>query len=162
LTVHLKGSRLFSSKFNVVATLLPVALLLLPVSATAALGGDATSLQSDLAHMKASLRTSPGAKFTVHEMTLPYGTTVREYMSPQGAVFAVTWKGPVKPDLRQLMGNYFDQYLQAAPNTRGAHSAAVLMQPNLVVRSTGHMRAFSGHAYLPQLMPAGVSAADLR
>jgi Protein of unknown function (DUF2844) len=31
-----------------------------------------------------------------------------------------------------------------------------------VVESDGHMRAFSGRAYLPALIPAGTSAADLR
>ncbi|MGV7246462.1 DUF2844 domain-containing protein, partial [Caballeronia sp. M23-90] len=32
----------------------------------------------------------------------------------------------------------------------------------LVVRSGGHMGAFVGQAYLPQALPAGVSASDIQ
>ena len=69
--------------------------------AFAALGGDATSVQADLVKMKGALRTTSSAAFTVHEITTSYGTVVREYLSPGDKVFAVSWRGPVIPDLRQ-------------------------------------------------------------
>jgi hypothetical protein len=34
----------------------------------------------------------------------PEGTSVRRYVSPAGKVVAVAWKGPVMPDLRQVLG----------------------------------------------------------
>jgi hypothetical protein len=112
--------------------------------------------------MKATLRVSPGARYNVHELTLPTGTTVREYVNPQGQVFAVAWKGPFKPDLRQLMGGYFDRYVQAAPNSHTGHNAARIALPDLVVQSMGHQRAFSGHAYLPPMLPADVAESELK
>jgi hypothetical protein len=132
----------------------------LPASAT--LGGDATTTLADQARMKAQLRVAAGANFTVHEMTLPSGTVVREYVSPQGQVFAVTWKGPFKPDLRQLLGSYFDRYAQSPARVRGGHAGAGLSQPDLVVQSSGHPRAFTGRAYLPAMLPANVAESDLQ
>src|SRR5205823_876677 len=87
--------------------------------AFAALGGDATSVQSDLARMKGALRTTSTAGFTVHEITTSYGTVVREYLTPADKVFAVSWHGPVIPDLRQMLGRYYGQYEQAASGGGG-------------------------------------------
>jgi hypothetical protein len=137
-------------------------LLALPLPALATLGGDASTTQGDQLHMKATLRVSPGAKYAVHELTLPSGTAVREYVSPQGTVFAVAWKGPLKPDLRQLLGDYFDRYVQDAPNSHGSHAASRVVQPDFVVHSMGHMRAFTGRAYLPLALPAGVAVSELQ
>src|SRR3989440_9209619 len=50
--------------------------------AFAALGGDATSVPSDLARIKGALRTTSTAGFTVHQITTSYGTVVREYLTP--------------------------------------------------------------------------------
>ena len=38
----------------------------------------------------------------------------------------------------------------------------IACEPELVVESAGHMRAYRGRAYLPLLVPPGASAADLR
>ncbi|HJX21318.1 MAG TPA: DUF2844 domain-containing protein, partial [Steroidobacteraceae bacterium] len=62
--------------------------------AFAALGGDATSVQTDLVKMKGALRITASAGFTVHEITTADGTVVREYLSPADKVFAVSWRGP--------------------------------------------------------------------
>jgi hypothetical protein len=137
-------------------------LVSLPFKVLATLGGDANTPQADQRKMQATLRVSPGPRYAVHELTLATGTVVREYVSPQGQVFAVAWKGPFKPDLRQLMGDYFDRYVQATPVFRGGHSAARVALPGLVVHSTGRTRAFSGHAFVPQLLPAGVAESELR
>jgi Protein of unknown function (DUF2844) len=134
--------------------------------ALAALGDNAASVSSDLAHMHAQLKgVTSTAGFTVHEIEDPSGTTVREYVSPNGTVFAVSWTGPTKPDLRQLFGNYFSQFVSASNSAR--HSAAThrhfeVKQPDLIVQSNGRMRAFHGRAYVPSLMPSGVTPSDIR
>ena len=130
--------------------------------AFAALGGDATSVQADLVKMKGALRTTSSATFTVHEITTSYGTVVREYLSPGDKVFAVSWRGPVIPDLRQMLGTYYGQYEQAAsaPHVRD-HRHLAIGQPGLVVQSSGRMRAFSGRAWAPDLLPQNFSANDI-
>ena len=48
--------------------------------AFAALGGDLSSVQADQAHMKASLKTTIGQAYTVHEIKSPMGTIVHEFV----------------------------------------------------------------------------------
>jgi Protein of unknown function (DUF2844) len=141
------------------------ALLLLPFPALASLGGDVTTVQADQAKMQGSLRTSSNNAYTLHEIQSSTGVAVKEYVSTSGKVFAVTWQGPFHPDLRQLLGTYFDQFEQAeqAQRTqRRGHGPVLIQQAGLVVQISGHMRAFVGKAYVPQMLPAGVHAEDIR
>jgi hypothetical protein len=141
------------------------AMLALPWGSFAALGGDATSVQADQLKMQGSLRTTSGNAYNVHEIQVPTGVTVREFVSPAGKVFAVAWQGPVHPDLQQLLGTYYEQYTQAVQAqraTRRARGPLVIQEPGLVVQVSGHMRSFVGRAYVPQMMPAGVKVEDIR
>ena len=141
------------------------AMLLLPFPASASLGGDVTSVQTDQAKMQGSLRTSSNNSYTIHEIQASTGVAVREYVSPAGKVFAVTWQGPFHPDLRQLLGTYFDQFAQAEQaqrSQRRGHGPVLIQQAGLVVQISGHMRSFLGKAYVPQMLPAGVHAEDIR
>lgn len=142
-----------------------IALLLVPLPALASLGGDVASVQSDQAKMQGSLRTSSNNSYTVHEIQSPTGVAVKEYASPAGKVFAVTWQGPFHPDLRQLLGLYFDQFTQAEQAQRAqrrGRGPVQIQEPGLVVQVSGHIRAFTGKAYVPQMLPAGVRAEDIR
>jgi hypothetical protein len=125
--------------------------------AWAALGGDATSVQSDLVRLKGTLRMTSTAAYTVHEITTSYGTVVREYISPADKVFAVSWRGPMIPDLRPMLGVYYGQYDQAASAPHIGHRHLVIDQPGLVLRSSGRMRAFFGRAWVPSLLPQNFS-----
>jgi hypothetical protein len=142
-----------------------LALLILPLPARASLGGDVTSVQADQAKMQGSLRTSSSNSYTVHEIQSSTGVAVKEYVSPTGKVFAVTWQGPFHPDLRQLLGTYFDQFVQAEQAQRAqrrGRGPVLIKQPGLVVQVSGHMRAFLGKAYVPQMLPVGIHAEDIR
>jgi len=122
--------------------------------AFAALGGDATSVANDVAKMKGQARATAAAGYTVSEITLPSGTVVREYISPGAKVFAVTWKGMMPPDLQQTLGTYFEQWKAAAATApREGHHHLTVRQPDLVVSTGGHMRAWKGVAYVPSLLP---------
>ena len=92
----------------------------------------------------------------------PSGTVIREYAGLDGKVFAVTWHGPFSPNLRQTLGSYFDQYAAAAPAGRQDRNHVQVRTSNLVVQVGGHMRAYSGRAYLPQALPSGVTPGDLQ
>lgn len=137
--------------------------IVFPLPAFAALGEDAASVEADQAHMQAALRTVPAERFTMHEIQAPSGTVVREYASQEGKVFAVAWQGPWLPDMRQILGTYFVQYIEAAAQTtRRGHGPLLIQQPGLVVQLGGHMRAFVGRAYLPQMVPQGMTADEIR
>jgi nucleotide-binding universal stress UspA family protein len=134
--------------------------------ALAALGSDESSVASDVAHLRAQARgaSSTAAGYVVHEMQLPSGTLVREYVGPAGKVFAVSWDGPTKPDLHSLLGAYFAPYVDAAsasPRGAAARRHFEVRQADLIVQSSGRMRAFSGRAYVPSLLPPNVSPGDI-
>lgn len=133
------------------------------LQAHAALGADVTSVENDRAQLKAELRvtTAPGG-YTVHEMQTPANTTVREYVSASGRVFAVAWRGPMLPDLKQMLGTYYEQYRTAGTAPHAGHRHLSVDQPDLVIRSNGRMRAFHGYAYVPSLLPTNFSADDIQ
>lgn len=128
----------------------------------AALGEDVISVSADQKQMEATLQITGSGKFAVHEMQLPSGTTVKEYVSPAGMVFAVSWQGPSLPDLQQVLGRYFEQYIGAVKSQGAGPSPRAIVQPGLVVQSGGRMRAFFGKAYVPPMLPRGVLAEEIQ
>ena len=145
--------------FAIVAS---VSTVLSSPAALAALGGDVASVGRDRVQMKAGLRSDPGGNYTIHELVTPTGTVVREYAATNGRIFAVTWSGPLMPDLRQLLGQYFAAYVADQGPQRGGHGHRSMQGDGLVVQSSGHMRAFAGKAFLPAAIPAGVAIDALR
>jgi len=128
-----------------------------PPMALATLGGDATSIDADRARVQAVAGAiSQSAGYSVRQLTLPTGTVVREYLSEAGKVFAVSWQGRAAPDLRVLLGDYFASYAAGAGGRHSRHHLAI-EQPDLVVHAGGHMRALTGRAYVPSLLPPGFS-----
>jgi hypothetical protein len=90
---------------------------------------------------------------------------VKEYVSPAGKVFAITWRGPFIPNMQQLLGTYFDQYAQAAKAQRESHYGhrpLNIQQPDLVFQNGGHMHSYFGRAYVPGMVPQGVNVDALQ
>ena len=152
-------SRSLKKKLLVACTL--VTLLSVSSPAYAELGGDEASIQTDQAQMQGVRRIARAATHVMHEIQTPTGTKVREYVSPGGKVFGVAWEGPSFPNMRQLLGPYFDQVSQAQTSRRG-RGPLVIHLPGLVFYSGGHMRVLAGQAYIPDMVPQGVTAEAIR
>lgn len=153
------------TKLSVAIGCVATALLaLLPLSAMAALGGDAAAMPAEQNGKQVMRRATVSNGYTVHERQSDSGVTVREYASAQGKIFAVSWQGPFLPDLEQLLGAYFPSFKAAAAARRaaGARGPVSIQQDDLVVQSSGHMRAFSGRAYVPSLLPPQVSIDEIQ
>lgn len=97
--------------------------------------------------------TTVPAPWSITESTLDGGTVVREYVSAAGTVFAVSWSGPFMPDLRTLLAAHFATLTAAAAGQRGRGQLRV-ERADVVIESTGHMRAWSGRAWLPTALPS--------
>jgi hypothetical protein len=137
-------------------------LLCATLPAFGALGEDVSSITTDQTHLKASVRMVPHQFYSVQEMQTPSGTTVRQFVSPAGTVFGVSWQGSA-PDLQQLLGTYFDEFESAAtsgPSRRGR--GMHLDNGELVVDTGGHMRFVTGRAFLRSNLPAQVTSDDIR
>jgi hypothetical protein len=136
------------------------------VPARAALGDTVASVQTDRVSMKGQLRTRSEPGYSVQEITAGNGVLVREFVSPSGVVFAVSWSGRAMPDLQQALGTYFAQYrtsvqAQRATGQRAGHHHLEIRAPSLVVHAGGHMRQYFGLAYVPSLVPQNLSISDL-
>jgi len=132
-----------------------------PVADTAA---TVHSLQRTIQAASGSTTGAP-ASYTVHEITLGSGTVIREYVSTGGSVFGVAWQGPTIPDLKSLFGSHFPQYtagVESAHAARGWRAPVSVDTDSLVIHTGGHMGAFSGQAWLPQALPAGMTGNDIQ
>jgi hypothetical protein len=137
----------------------------LGLPAFAALGGDFTSVQADQATMKASIKTSTSPAYTLHEIKTPMGTIVHEFVSADGKVFAVAWHGPSMPPMQQILGTYFQQFSAGVQAHHAAHvgrGPLNIQQPGLVVQSSGHPRGYFGRAYVPGMLPQGITTDQIR
>jgi len=158
----LTTNRQAGGRTALVLALWTVALLSAPRPARAALGDGLPSIQGDQVHMQGSLRTAAMPGYLRHEIQIPTGTVVREFSSPAGSVFGVSWEGPFLPDLHRILGASYDSYVLAARTKRRGRGPLLLHLPDLVFESAGHPRGFHGRAYLPKLLPEGVPAEAVR
>ena len=136
-------------------------LLMLIVSnlpAWAALGDDVTSVDSDLKVLGGQRRVVFNVGYNMHEITTPAGGVVKEFVSPQGRVFGISWQGNSMPNLQQLLGSYAAE-VQQAPRTQIVRRRGVVIQTgDLVFTSSGHMGSYQVRAYLLSLVPDNVTA----
>jgi Protein of unknown function (DUF2844) len=166
---------------NAVWALIAVIILQAQGIAMATLGGSADSVAADQQVLGGQVRTlnqlqsltrgqareeqtpvPSNPAYTVEQISTPTGEAVREYLSANGTVFAVSWRGPRPPDLSQLLGSYFTEYQTAAASPHTERGHLLIRSDNLVVESSGHMRDLRGRAYDPSLLPPGVSADEIQ
>lgn len=126
--------------------------------AWAALGGTEASVSADQQVLRGQLSTEVHEGYQRHIIATPGGAVVREYVSPAGKVFGVSWQGAFVPSLQQLLGTYFTHLQQYAQAQTGRHGGPlIIQQQDFVFSSGGHMRWRHGRAYVPSLLPANVS-----
>ena len=133
-------------------------------TARAGLGGDLSSVVADAVALQGVAQAGSGPQYSVQDIRAASGLQVREYLDSRGIVFAVSWSGPVMPELQRLLGGYYAEYSAAvaAVAPGGLHRALNVVLPDLVVQSGGHLRAYTGRAYLPTMLPAGVTVSTLQ
>lgn len=139
-------------------------------SAQATLGEAAWSLETD----RQALGAGPAREVSRPTRTRPYqvhelvsdSVTVREYLNDKGIVFGLAWKGRAHPNLSRLLGQFHDDYQQHSKphkdrmRTRGTRRK--VHGSRVVVERSGRMRALSGRAYVPALLPEGVKPDAIR
>jgi hypothetical protein len=112
--------------------------------------------------MKGATRVTPTVDYSLHEIQTSAGVVIREYVSAEGKVFAVSWRGDGIPDLRQMLGGYYGQFAQATSQPHYNHHHLAVRTTDVVVESSGRARAFFGRAWAPALLPQNFSVHDIR
>lgn len=130
----------------------------------ATLGETADSVTTDRKAISAVRgATTVHTGYTVQEIVSD-AVTVREYISPSGVVFGIAWNGLSSPDLTLLLGSYSGEYrkaLQQTPRMRGRRFSQIKTD-HIVVEKWGHMRNLRGRAYVPSLIPQGVTVDEIK
>ena len=101
--------------------------------------------------------------YSIHEL-IKDGLTLREYADSDGNIFAVVWIGVTHPDLTDLLGRHHAEYHRALKDAPPANrpKLSAINANDLVVEKSGHMRAVRGRAYVPSLIPSGVSIDEIK
>jgi hypothetical protein len=153
----------WSNVMNFVKVALAAAALL-PLASYAALGGapNAGAAPQLLLRAASSNAASASVAYTVHPSRDPNGVTVREYVLPSNVVFAVTWDGPVRPDMSALLGSYFPSAVAASAVRARGTGPLIERNGDFQIESAGAPGHASGKAFLPRLVPANVRVEDLQ
>lgn len=132
--------------------------------AEATLGEPAASVEVDREALSANpTGTASRNGYTVQEVESD-SCIIREYVSPSRVVFAIAWNGLIHPDLTQLLGSYAGEYeatLLQTPREPGRSRLRVKTN-RVTVEKWGHMRNLQGRAYVPALIPRGVSIDEIK
>src|SRR5271155_608861 len=79
------------------ALALTAVMLCLSGIATAELGGAVSSVQSDREYFQGTNQVTHAGSYDIHEIKTAAGSSIREYVSPEGKVFAVAWSSAGHP-----------------------------------------------------------------
>src|ERR1700735_2414919 len=120
--------------------LVEVFLLAAAKPALATLGGPESSVDNDAQVFKGSRKKSETADYTVHEITLSNGTSIKEYLSHSGVIFAITWQGFTSPDLSLLLGSFYTEYastVASTPSRKGGRRHSEISTSKIKVSKSG-------------------------
>ena len=124
-----------------------------------------STVQADQHRMSATRQVHQSTAYTVHEIRTTSNSVIREYVSPQGKVFAVSYQGQFLGEANSLLAGYATQIGAAIKTMRsGQHRGGPVhvTLPGVVYHATGHMRSYVVHAYLTDSVPQGVDLGELQ
>jgi hypothetical protein len=135
----------------------------LPVRAE--LNGSTSSIDVDRDYVAGKVTATPRFGSTVYEITDRNGTIIREYASPTGRIFAISWEGRFLPEMEHFLGNLFEDYAVAMRSERNNHNWRQPIQihtSHLTFENGGHMGWYYGRAYVESSVPSGFSIDNIR
>jgi hypothetical protein len=137
---------------------------MLPLASHAALGGAPGMGAASQSLLRAATSSPAPASmaYTTRVSRDANGVTVREYVLPTNVVFAVTWDGPVRPDMTALLGSYFPSAVAASALRSRGTGPLIERNGDFQIESAGAPGHASGKAFLPRLVPADVHVEDLQ
>ncbi|MEZ0602609.1 DUF2844 domain-containing protein [Paraburkholderia sp. IW21] len=146
-----------------------LATMLSPLASYATLGGAPSAGTPTQTMLRAAPQSAAGvvtasaaAPYITRETRDSNGVTIREYVLSSNIVFAVTWEGPIRPDMTALLGSYFPNFVAAGESRARGTGPLIESNGDFRIESAGRLGHFFGMAYLPRLMPANVRPGDLK
>ena len=137
-------------------------LLMGALPAWAALGEYEGSVNLDQRVLRGQVREEVHSGYKLYQIITPQGAVIREYISPQGKVFAISWHAYFLPDLQQLLGSYFPRVQRAVQARTQRGGPLPIQEADFVFLSGGRMMNFHGCAYVPALLPRNLTTEVVR
>ncbi|MGJ7499728.1 DUF2844 domain-containing protein [Variovorax sp. ZT5P49] len=108
-----------------------------------------------------SATAEAAASWSMREVTLPDGLIQREYLTTDGTVFAVAWRGSHRPELSVLLGTRYATQMsrnarELRQQGRGSHGTTSQADETFAVHASAHQRSSTGVAWLPRMLPPGL------
>lgn len=124
----------------------------------------AAAEQAGAARAKGVELPDAAASYTTNVVPTADGGKITEYVSRQGVVFGISWRTPMMPNMKLVLGNYFPSFEQSAAASRGNGRRGPLhiQRADLVLQSVGQLGDFRGRAFVPGLLPPDVDGDAIR
>jgi hypothetical protein len=135
-----------------------VMLMMGSLPAWAALGGDVSSVNSDVQVLGGQHTTVAKQGYNLHQIAKPDGSVVNEFVSPAGVVFGISWQGHSMPNFQQLLGTHLTDLQQGQKTHVVPRRAVTIQTDDFVFSSVGHGRFFKGRAFVPSLIPGNLTS----
>lgn len=131
-------------------------------SAYASLGELSNSVDIEVKNLSAQILTSQiNDKYLIKSINDKNGQ-IKEYINTStNKVFAVIWATKRIPNMKVLLGNYYEDFSKAKQSSYGLTSGANSSN-NLVSNYGGVQGHFFGRVVLTPEMPEGISLGDLQ
>jgi len=141
---------------------LALAACVITLPAQAGLGEHQTSIQRDhLAIRGSSVQVTQSVHYALHTVTAPTGAQLHEYVARSGTVFATTWSGRTLPNLKNILGTHYARYQQVIAVPHSNHHVLNIRDGDFVLYMRKTQQGFRVAAYVPTLIPQGITPADL-
>jgi hypothetical protein len=132
--------------------------------ARAALGGKADTIEKDKKTLNLANAVARSTKsFRFEEMVSSDAKKkfkVRQFISENGNIFAVAWSGNIDTQLDSLLGEYAADFAKQEadhPPRKGRIPFRRVVAGRVVLEFWNELRRVQGKAYVPALLPEGVT-----
>jgi hypothetical protein len=140
-----------------------IGLAIVAAPAFAGLGEHVSTIAKDQRSLKAAAaQVTRSAAYERHALRSANGVEVVEFAGRDGQVFAVHFTGPAMPDLKVLLGNRYSEYAAAVHPSPTTHKIYTHSSGTLELAIVKLPRGFTGSAYVPGAVPAGVNPRELQ
>ncbi len=140
-------------------------LAVIPRESAAALGEHESSSEKDRKHFHGFRQQVNESGSYVLNIISTEANVIREYSNPNGMIFAVTWRGFSHPDLTTLLGAHWAEFntQHNLDSNRHPQGKRILKMDTSTIKyeEGGRMGSVYGRAYIPSLVPDGVSPEEL-
>jgi hypothetical protein len=145
-----------------VIALIGLLFLTAPDGALAELGGTMDGVNQDAMREGGVAVSRERDQFTLITIATR-DVTIREYLSESGRVFGVTWQGTRHPNTLLLLGTYvITPETPLLPGSIQQPRFSRRITSHVVVEAGGTVGEIWGRAYVPVMVPSGVSLEQIK